>query len=243
MMVENVAIYSLKGDLLMIESILSVLNEIAVEATTEMAAATAEVSAAETAEGLKLASEAIERSAVVATSTELGQLPPVFQEFMETVNGASSLEVSRMAEVQEAKLRFKEVKQWLPEINPKFNPFRYTKYSYNCGSCAFAVEERLSGRNPGAISIPENIAPKDHMMELITAKKCEYMSPKEIEKRLKDIGPGSHLIVGITRSSGAGHWFNVYYDGENFHTLDGQSGKIYDWPHDYGNVTQWCAMV
>ena len=74
-------------------------------------------------------------------------------------------------------------------------------------------------------------------------KKCEYMSPQEIENRLKDIGPGSHLIVGINRSSGAGHWFNVYYDGENFHTLDGQSGKTYDWPHDYGNVTQWCAMV
>jgi len=227
----------------MIESILGVLNEIAAEASTEIAAATAEVSAAETAEGLRFASEAVERSVVSTAGAEHGQLSPVFQKFMETVNGSSSLEVSRMVEVQEAKLRFKEVKQWLPEINPKYNPFRYNEFSRNCGSCAFAVEERLSGRNPDAISIPENIAPKDHMMELITAKKCEYMSPQEIENRLKDIGPGSHLIVGINRSSGVGHWFNVYYDGENFHTLDGQSGKTYDWPHDYGNVTQWCAMV
>lgn len=227
----------------MIESILGVLNEIATEAATEVAAATAEVSAAETAEGLRLAAEAVERSVVAPGGVELGQLPPVFQEFTEAANGASSLEVSRMAEIQEAKLRFKEVKQWLPEINPKYNPFRYNEFSRNCGSCAFAVEERLSGRNPDAISIPENIAPKDHMMELITAKKCEYMLPQEIENRLKDIGPGSHLIVGINRSSGAGHWFNVYYDGENFYTLDGQSGKIYDWPHDYGNVTRWCAMV
>ncbi len=223
----------------MIESILGALSEIAIETASEMA----EVSAAETAEEVRLASEAIERSAVATAGAELGQLPPVFQEFRETVNGASGLEVSRMAEVQEAKLRFKEIKRWLPEINPKYNPFRYNEFSRNCGSCAFAVEERLSGRNPDAISIPENIAPKDHMMELITAKKCEYMSPQDIEARLKDIGPGSHLIVGINRNNGAGHWFNVYYDGENFHTLDGQSGETFGWPHDYGNVTQWCALV
>lgn len=227
----------------MIESILGVLSEIAIDGTTEMASAVAEVSATETAEGLRLATEEIERSTIATASGEIEQLPPVFQEFIEAENNTSSLEVSRMAEVQEAKLRFKEVKQWLPEINPKYNPFRYNEFSRNCGSCAFAVEERLSGRNPNAVSIPENIAPQDHMMELITAKKCEYMSPQDIEARLKDIGPGSHLIVGINRSTGAGHWFNVYYDGENFHTLDGQSGKTYAWPHDYGNVTRWCAMV
>ena len=83
----------------MIESILGVLNEIAAEASTEIAAATAEVSAAETAEGLRFASEAVERSVVSTAGAEHGQLSPVFQKFMETVNGSSSLEVSRMVEV------------------------------------------------------------------------------------------------------------------------------------------------
>ena len=54
----------------MIESILGVLNEIAAEASTEIAAATAEVSAAETAEGLRFASEAVERSVVSTRSEE-----------------------------------------------------------------------------------------------------------------------------------------------------------------------------
>ena len=34
-----------------------------------------------------------------------------------------------------------------------------------------------------------------------------------------------------------------YYDGKEVHTVDGQSGKIYEWPHDYGNVSAWCAMI
>lgn len=224
----------------MIESILvTALSEIAIEAAAE--AAVTETAAAEAAEGLKIAEEAVEGSAV--PGLEFGQRAPVFQEFTKTVSGASSLEISRAAEVQEAKLRLKEIRQWLPEINPQYKPFRYDEFHYNCGSCAFAVEERLSGRNPGAAAIPENIAPADHMMELITAKKCEYMTPQDMEALLKDSGPGSHLIAGINRERGSGHWFNVYYDGENFHTLDGQTGKIYNWPHDYGNVTRWCAMV
>ena len=36
---------------------------------------------------------------------------------------------------------------------------------------------------------------------------------------------------------------NVYYDGKNIHTVDGQTGKIYEWPHDYHNISAWCALV
>ena len=63
------------------------------------------------------------------------------------------------------------------------------------------------------------------------------------------MGPGSHLIVGINRyptpwgSPRAGHWFNAYYDGEKIYTLDGQSGDVLDWPYDYGDISEWCALI
>ena len=75
------------------------------------------------------------------------------------------------------------------------------------------------------------------------------MAPDKIEQILYREGAGSHLIVGINRRNpitgkpATGHWFNVYYDGKKVHTVDGQSGKIYEWPHDYGNVSEWCAMI
>ncbi len=75
------------------------------------------------------------------------------------------------------------------------------------------------------------------------------MSVDSIEEYLRNQGPGSHLIVGINRGPApngcpqSGHWFNAFYDGENFHTIDGQSGEILEWPYDYGDVTEWCALI
>ena len=63
-------------------------------------------------------------------------------------------------------------------------------------------------------------------------------------------GHGARIIhVGINRKRTplgkpqAGHWFNAYYDGQNIYTIDGQSGEILDWPYDYGDISEWCAMV
>lgn len=85
-------------------------------------------------------------------------------------------------------------------------------------------------------------------MEQATGKSCVYMSPQDIENKLRSMGAGAHLIVGINRRLPdgrpiSGHWFNVLYDGNRIYTLDGQSGSIYDWPHDYGCVSEWCALV
>ena len=121
-------------------------------------------------------------------------------------------------------------------------------YHVNCGSCAFAVEQRLSGNDLNAVASSENIG-TDRGMEQATGRTCRYMSVSKIEDVLRERGPGSHLIVGINRRRSiwgtprAGHWFNVYYDGEYFYTLDGQSGNVYEWPHDYGNISEWCAMI
>lgn len=89
----------------------------------------------------------------------------------------------------------------------------------------------------------------DFGMEQATGKKCVYMSVNNIENKLKEMGPGAHLIVGINRKRTflgkpqSGHWFNAYYDGQNVYTIDGQIGQILEWPYDYGDISEWCAMV
>ena len=140
---------------------------------------------------------------------------------------------------------------WIKEITPNYhNPFippGKNPYHVNCGSCAFAVESRFQGKSD-AVASAQNIG-TDAGMEAATGKKCIYMEASEIEKTLVDMGSGSHLICGINRHPTpfgrpqAGHWFNAYYDGNKVYTIDGQSGKIYDWPHDYGDVSEWCALV
>ena len=143
-----------------------------------------------------------------------------------------------------------QVSSWIKDINPNYNPFLPPSahpYNRNCGSCAFAVESRLNGNN-SAVASSENIG-TDPAMEAATGKTCEYMSVSDIEKKLHDMGPGSHLIVGINRHRTpfgrpqAGHWFNAFYDGNKVYTIDGQCGEIFDWPHDYGDISEWCALV
>ena len=143
-----------------------------------------------------------------------------------------------------------DVSSWIKDINPNYNkPFdlpQKNPYHVNCGSCAFAVETRLSGGEP-LVATTENIG-TDYAMEVATGKKCVYMSIEEIEEHLRKQGPGSHAIAGINRYPAygtplAGHWFNVFFDGENFHTIDGQSGEIFEWPHDYNFISEWCALI
>ena len=88
----------------------------------------------------------------------------------------------------------------------------------------------------------------DAAMEQATGKKCIYMQVNDIENHIKSMGAGAHLIVGINRClpNGqriSGHWFNAVYDGSKIYTIDGQSGEVLDWPHDYGYVSEWCALI
>ena len=145
------------------------------------------------------------------------------------------------------------VKLWAREANPNYKNQQLTlseqrAYEENCGACAFALEQHFNGQDLQMIATNKNI-PTDSEMEAVTGKKCVDMSPKDIEQILYKQGAGAHLILGINRRNpitgraSAGHWFNVYYDGHKIHTVDGQSGHIYGWPHDYGNISAWCAMI
>ena len=139
---------------------------------------------------------------------------------------------------------------WIKTINPNYNsPFFPVRnpYRVNCGSCALAVEARLNG-DTTAVAGATNVG-TDAGMEQATGKKCQYMTVQEIERVIKERGAGSHFIVGINRHptpSGkrqSGHWFNVFFDGDKISTIEGQSGNIYGWPHDYGDISEWCILI
>lgn len=138
------------------------------------------------------------------------------------------------------------VLKWITKINPHYgNPF-FPQSSVNCGSCAFAVEQRLNGDQHITASL-ENIS-TDAEMEAATGLVCTYMPVDSIEQLLISRGPGAHVIVGVNRRRPdgrpiAGHWFNALYDGKKVYTIDGQIGMVMDWPHDYVYVSEWCVMV
>lgn len=146
-----------------------------------------------------------------------------------------------------------QIASWVTDINPNyFNsgipPWEKNPYRTNCGSCALAVENHFLGDTSAVASIDDDLK-TDAGMEWATGKKCIYMSVSDIESKLKEQGPGAHLIVGINRKPTifgkpqAGHWFNAYYDGQNIYTVDGQIGQIMEWPHNYGSISEWCAMI
>lgn len=162
-------------------------------------------------------------------------------------NSSQSLNTSADKNVQTVE----QIASWLTDINPNYYdssipPWGGNPYHTNCGSCALAVEKHFLGDTSAAAS-EINIG-TDAGMEQATGKTCVYMSVGDIENKLKEQGPGAHLIVGINRKPvmfipQKGHWFNAYYDGQNIYTIDGQTGKIMDWPHDYGCVSEWCALI
>ncbi|MFL0292789.1 toxin glutamine deamidase domain-containing protein [Mycobacterium sp. SMC-18] len=136
-----------------------------------------------------------------------------------------------------------DIGHWLPEINhgPGMDPFDPAR-AVNCGQCALAVEQRLSGAVPdasaglGTLSVAE--------MEAATGLKQVPATPAQIEQYLIDQGAGAHTVVGVDRAGGvAGHWFNAYYDGKNVYAIDGQTGQVLGWPPNMDfpgyPVTNW----
>ena len=146
------------------------------------------------------------------------------------------------------------VRQWIRDINPNYYNTdipNQRQYQTNCGSCALAVYNRLNGTDRYSRAGSKNI-PTDAEMERVTGRVCTYMSVAEISQKLREAGPGSHFIAGINRSPihignktipQSGHWFNIYYDGHQIYTIEGQTGEIYGWPHDYGDISEWCILV
>ena len=136
-----------------------------------------------------------------------------------------------------------EIGDWLHEINrgPGMDPFDPAR-AVNCGQCALAVEQRLSGVTPDATAGHGTLSIQE--MEASTGKQQVAATPSEIAKYLVDQGAGSHTVVGVDRAGDmAGHWFNAYYDGKNVWAIDGQTNEILGWPPDMDipghPVTNW----
>ncbi len=131
---------------------------------------------------------------------------------------------------------------WLKDINPNFDEFDVdSPYCNNCGSCAYAVYQRLEGNND-ICATAENIGYNSEM-EALTGMEQVSMSPQEIEERLLSEGNGAHAIIGIDRAEGPGHWFNAACIDGKVVTIDGQDGSISGWPPDYGDVVNWEMSV
>jgi len=175
----------------------------------------------------------------------------VSEEFNNTMPNESSTEIEQEAlddsglesDNNKAEIsNVENIQEWLGDINPNYDPFDLTSaYDNNCGSCAFAVEQRLDG-NTDIVATSDNIGTPEEMNEA-TGMEQVSMSPDEIQDYLISQGAGSHGIVGIDRADGPGHWFNAYYDGEKVVAIDGQTGETQDWPPDYGDVTNWDISI
>ncbi len=132
-----------------------------------------------------------------------------------------------------------DIQSWLSDINPNYDEFDISSpYSHNCGSCAFAIFQRMEGKNPKACASAINIGFNDQM-EALTGLKMVKTTPGEIENILLSEGNGAHAIIGIDRDCGPGHWFNAVCMNNKVYAIDGQSGQVFDWPPDYGNVVNW----
>lgn len=130
------------------------------------------------------------------------------------------------------------ISDWIGDINPNFDPFDVdSPYSTNCGSCAYAVYQRLEGFGD-ACATEDNID-YNYQMNALTGMEQVSLSPAEIEAILLDAGDGSHAIIGIDRSEGPGHWFNAACIDGKVVAIDGQTGEMSDWPPDYGDVVNW----
>lgn len=136
-----------------------------------------------------------------------------------------------------------DISNWLGDINPNYDEFDIeSPYCNNCGSCAYAVYQRLEGIDTEACASVKNI-PYNQEMEALTGMEQVSMSPDEIEQRLLAEGDGAHAIIGIDRAEGPGHWFNAACLDGKVVAIDGQTGEIRDWPPDYGDVVNWEMSV
>ena len=153
--------------------------------------------------------------------------------------GENALEENTLEETGLDEIRpIDKLDDWLEDINPNFDPFDLkSPYANNCGSCAYAVYQRLEGNNE--ICATEQNIGYNSEMEALTGMEQVSMSPEDIQTRLLEQGDGAHAIIGIDRAVGPGHWFNAANIGGKVVAIDGQSGEILDWPPDYGDVTNW----
>ena len=136
-----------------------------------------------------------------------------------------------------------EIDQALTAINPNFDwSDPDNGYATNCGHTSSNLNDFLNGQ---AVSeAPGGTTLDTPQMEARTGNPQTPMTPEQIEATLRAIGPGSHCVVGVDRSTGFGHWFNAYFDGDQVWVLDAQPGGTRSpWPPHEPLATIWDASI
>ncbi|WP_162256667.1 polymorphic toxin type 15 domain-containing protein [Agromyces sp. Soil535] len=134
-----------------------------------------------------------------------------------------------------------EIDAALAAINPNYDPSDPANgYATNCGNTSSILNDFLNGQSSseattGTLDVPQ--------MEARTGNPQTPMTPAQIDASLRAMGPGSHCVVGIDRSTGDGHWFNAYFDGTTVWSLDAQTGSRSPWPPNEPNATNWDASI
>lgn len=165
---------------------------------------------------------------------------PIWQELHNGIypNSSKSISEEKISYNEFGVQSVESIGKWLKEINP--NPQNDMKRYENCGKCAAAVFMRLNGNQSAFAGIGTYSI---RQMNKLTGKTQTTMTPDQIRDFLIAQGPGSHAVVGVDRASGAGHWFNAYYDGHQVYTIDGQDGSISGWPPNYEKVVHWDVSI
>ena len=135
-----------------------------------------------------------------------------------------------------------EIDQALSAINPNFDPYDLSNgYATNCGHTSANLNDFLNGHPlaeaPGGstLSLAE--------MQARTGTPQVPMTTDQIADTLRALGPGSHCVVGIDRTHGAGHWFNAYFDGTDVWSLDAQNHTRSPWPPFEPTASLWDASI
>jgi hypothetical protein len=118
---------------------------------------------------------------------------------------------------------------WIREVNHDEDlPGRRN----NCGECARAVCSTWYGRpaTAAAMADPDAGGEPSRRMTEWAGHRPEPATMAEIGCRLTELGPGSSAIVGCDWWTGGGHWFNAVNDAGDVKAVDGQFGRVEDWP-------------
>jgi hypothetical protein len=119
--------------------------------------------------------------------------------------------------------------KWIDAMNhDKGGPDR----DNNCGECARAVFNTWCGRSSTAAAMADARCPGEptpRMSEWASAQPIP-VTMAEVGQRLTALGPGSSAIIGCDFRDGRGHWFNAVNDAGTVKAVDGQWGKVQEWP-------------
>lgn len=136
-----------------------------------------------------------------------------------------------LVEAREQLVVGKEVSEYeslIDGVNPNFDPNVDNAYARNCGGCAFATWERLSGIDPQAQADWRNIGTIGGMEEACDMRFADC-APDQLEQFARSQGPGWHGMCAMEwpPDGETGHWVNLATsETGHVYVLDSQCGEV-----------------